>query len=104
MAKAKPVQYGTITGYTDWSIKRTIHEAENIARWNPWKAHEWMEEARNRLDLYEAPYHEYYDRAVKRINALWKSNSQCRWYDAKEFWKRGKVTYPPKMLEPIFDE
>ena len=43
MAKAKPVQFGTLTGYNDWGVMRTIREAENIARWNPWKAHEWME-------------------------------------------------------------
>jgi hypothetical protein len=104
MAKASPLPYGSNTGYTDWGVLRTIREAENIARWNPWLAHEWMEEARNRLDIYSAPYHEQYDTAVRRINALWKSNSQCHWYDAKEFWKRGKVSYPPKMLEPLFDE
>ena len=38
-------------GYSDWGIKRTIREAENVSRWNPWKCHEWMEEARDRMDL-----------------------------------------------------
>ena len=27
MAKAKPIQFGTITGYNDWSVMRTIREA-----------------------------------------------------------------------------
>ena len=31
MAKAKPTQFGTITGYNDWGVMRTIREAENIA-------------------------------------------------------------------------
>jgi len=104
MVKAKTLPFGSGGGYTVWSVIRTIREAENIARWNPWLAHDWMEEARNRLDIYEAPYHEQYDIAVKRINALWKSNAQCHWYDAKEFWKKGKVSYPPKMLETILDD
>lgn len=101
MAKAKPIQFGTVTGYHDWSVIRTIREAENIARWNPWKAHEWMEEACTRLDLLSAPYHIEYDDAVHRINALWRANSRCHWYDAKTFWMDGKTSRAPKMLEPL---
>lgn len=101
MAKAKPIQFGTVTGYHDWSVIRTIREAENIARWNPWKAHEWMEEACTRLDLLNAPYHIEYDDAVHRINALWRANSRCHWYDAKTFWMDGKTSRAPKMLEPL---
>ena len=104
MAKTKPSPFGTGTGYSDWSVLRTIREAENIARWNPWKAHEWMEEARNRLDIYDAPYHDQFESAVQSINALWRANSKCHWYDAKEFWKDGKVSLPPKMLESLFDD
>ena len=45
-------------GYSDWGIKRTIREAENVSRWNPWKCHEWMEEARDRMDqLYVESIH-----------------------------------------------
>ena len=33
MAK-RPSPFGTGTGYSDWSVLRTIREAENIARWN----------------------------------------------------------------------
>ena len=62
--------FGSGGGYTVWSVLRTIREAENIARWNPWLAHDWMEEARDRLDIYSAPYHEEYDAAVNRINDL----------------------------------
>lgn len=104
MVNPKKAVFGSGGGYTVWSVLRTIREAENIARWNPWLAHDWMEEARDRLDIYSAPYHEEYDAAVNRINALWKSNSKCHWYDVKEFWKKGKVSYPPKMLETILDD
>ena len=104
MAKAKPVQFGTLTGYNDWSVMRTIREAENIARWNPWKAHEWMEEARQRLDLFNAPYHDQFDDAVHRINALWRSNMQCHWYDSKTFWMDGKQSRQPKFLDPLYED
>ena len=91
-------------GYTVWSVRRTITEAENVARWNPWVAHEWFDEARGRLDIYDAPFHEDYDRAVKRVNYYWRSLRRMRYYDEREFWKKGKVSYPPKFLEPLFDE
>jgi len=104
MAKAKPAQFGTITGYNDWSVIRTIREAENIARWSPWKTHEWMEDAAQRLDLFYAPYHDQYNQAVLRINSLWRSNMQCHWYDAKTFWMDGKTYRTPKMLEPLYED
>ena len=44
MAK-KSVQSNLISGYSAWSRSRTIDEAHNISRWNPWLAHEWMKEA-----------------------------------------------------------
>jgi hypothetical protein len=103
MANKTAVQFGTHTGYSDWSVLRTIREAENIARWNPWKAHEWMDEAYQRLDIYGAPYHDEYEAAVQRINSLWRANTKCHWYDPKEFWKDGKVSLSPKMLESLYD-
>ena len=104
MARAKPVPFGTDVGYSDWSVRRTIHEAENVARWNPWLAHEWMEQAHNRLDIYSAPFHEQYNRAVHRINAYWRSITSNYYYSQKEFWSKGKFSLPPKMLEPLYDE
>ena len=83
---------------------RTIREAENIARWNPWKAHEWMEEARQRLDLFNAPYHDQFDDAVHRINHLWRSNMRCHWYDSKTFWMDGKQSRQPRFLDPLYED
>ena len=103
MAKAKQSVLTRI-GYSDWSVRRTIDEAENIARWQPWIAPEWMEEAAARLDIVYAPYHDEYDAAVKRINAMWKKHRQYRWFNEREFWKHGKTYYPPKMLDQLFDE
>ena len=77
-------------GYTDWSVLRTIWEAENISRWNPWICHEWMEEAANRLDIVFAPYYKEYNKAVHKINAQWKRNTKYRWYNEKEFWKKSE--------------
>jgi hypothetical protein len=104
MARAKPVPFGTDVGYVDWSVRRTIREAENIARWSPWTAHEWMEQAYNRLDIRDAPFHEDYNSAVHRINAYWRSITKTRFYSQKEFWAKGKFPMPPKMLEPLYDE
>jgi hypothetical protein len=103
MVKAKPQQFGMNTGYSNWSVMRTIREAENIARWAPWKTHEWMNDAQQRLDIVRAPYHEEYDAAVSRINYLWKTNRSHRWYNERDFWMDGKISRPPKMLEPLFD-
>ena len=103
MAKAKQ-SILTRIGYSDWSVRRTIDEAENIARWQPWIAHEWMEEAAARLDIVYAPYHDEYDAAVKRINTMWKKNRQYRWFNEREFWKDGKTYLPPKMLDQLFDD
>ena len=102
MARAKPVPFGTNVGYSDWSVRRTIREAENIARWNPWVAHDWMEEALNRIDIVRAPFHDDYNAAVHRINAYWKSLPSMHYYNQKEFWAKGKMPYPPKFLEPLF--
>jgi len=103
MVKSKPVPFGSAVGYADWGVMRTIREAENIARWAPWKTHEWKNQARDRLDIFHAPYHDQYDAAVHRINALWRSNRSHHWYDERTFWMDGKVSRPPKMLEPLFD-
>tara|TARA_Y100001937_G_scaffold19700_1_gene27218 strand:- start:186 stop:497 length:312 start_codon:yes stop_codon:yes gene_type:complete len=102
MAKAKQ-SILTRIGYSDWSVRRTIDEAENIARWRPWLAHEWMEEAAARLDIVYAPHHDYYDAAVKRINAYWKRHRQYRWFNEREFWKDGKTYTSPKMLDTLYD-
>ena len=104
MARAKPLPVGSNSGYSDWSVRRTLREAENIARWSPWITHEWMEEALNRLDIRTAPFHDDYNAAVHRINALWRSIAKTQYYNQKEFWAKGKFPMPPKMLEPIFDE
>ena len=103
MAKAKQ-NLLTRIGYSDWSVRRTIWEAENIARWKPWIAHEWMEEAAARLDIVYAPHHDEYDAAVKRINAMWKKHRQYRWFNEREFWKDGKTYSAPKMLDQLYDD
>ena len=63
MAKAKPL-FNT-GGYSDWSIRRTLREAENAARWSPWCAVKWMEEARNRISIQD-PFFDEYDKSAKR--------------------------------------
>jgi hypothetical protein len=93
-----PAKYSAV-GYTVWDVRRTIREAENVARWNPWLAHAWMEEARNDLSI-ERPFFAEYDAAVERINARWKTLEKLHWFDSAEFWRLENESYTPTYLEP----
>jgi hypothetical protein len=96
-----PAKYSAV-GYAVWDTRRTIREAENVSRWNPWLAHAWMEEARNELSL-DRPFFTEYDAAVERINARWKLLEQLLWFDSTEFWKLDGESYPPTYLEASTD-
>ena len=100
MAKAK--SHFSPGGYTVWGALRTIREAENAARWSPWSAVDWMEEARDMISL-ENPLYDEFDKAANNINALWRSYERHGWYDSRTFWMRGSVYYPPQRIK-LFDE
>ena len=85
-------------GYSVWSVRRTLREAINVARYSPWCAVEWMDEAKNRISL-ENPLFDEFDEAAERINALWRSYERMHWYEAREFWRRGKVVMPPQRIK-----
>lgn len=97
MAREERILYG-VKGYSSWSIRRTISEAENIARWKPWIAHKLMEEARNAITL-DAPFYKEFDEACARINARWKNKEQYNWFNVVEFWKIDKQVMQPCYLE-----
>jgi hypothetical protein len=102
MAKRKralPPRYSS-AGYSVWSIRRTIAEAENVARWNPWLAHAWMEEARDQISL-DNPFYTEFDEAVDRINAYWISLYKYRWFRETDFWEKDGFNHPPTYIEPI---
>ena len=71
--------------YVNWGILRTLREAKNVARWSPWHAHIWMEEARDALSLDYPLYTEFNDTA-KEINLYWAKLSRFLWYNESEFW------------------
>jgi hypothetical protein len=98
MAKRRtiPAKYSGV-GYAVWDVRRTIREAENVARWNPWLAHAWMEEARDALSL-ERPFFSEFDAAVDRINARWTLLQTFHWFDVEEFWKLDGEMYPPTYI------
>ena len=102
MAKAKPTPFMP-AGYSDWPIRRCIAEAVNVCRYSPWKAHEWMEEARNLISM-QYPFYDDYDNAVDTINRTWRSFEKYQWYDAREFWKRGNVSCPAQYLKRIDED
>lgn len=88
-------------GYSNWSIRRTISEAENVARWNPWLAHEWMEEALNQLSL-DNPFYSEYNNAVDRINYRWELLKKFEWFNEGEFWQNSaKDPGITKLLDKI---
>jgi hypothetical protein len=96
---AVPAKY-TSPGYVVWTFARTIREAENVSRWNPWLAHAWMEEAKNMLSL-DLPFFTEYDRCTDRINRYWSRMPMFRWYDEKAFWSKDGFDYPPTYLTRI---
>lgn len=98
MAKKKPVYTGS--GYSVWSFGRLIREAENVARWNPWVAHAWMEEARNKLSL-DAPFYREFNSTAQRINYRWALLKKFRWFDEVEFWELDGVSYKTTYIEYI---
>ena len=87
----------TASGYSVWPTRRTISEAENVARWNPWLAHAWMNEALDELSL-ERPFFNEYDDAVARINARWQLLEQFHWFNVVEFWKLDGESFSPTYL------
>jgi len=82
MAKRKIIP---VSDYSDWSILRTIKEAENVSKWNPWLAHLWMSEALNGIDL-DNPYYNEFDLAAARINSFWATIKNFNWYNEEDFW------------------
>ena len=100
MAKAKPTL--NTGGYSDWGILRTLREAENAARWSPWCAVKWMEEARNRISIYD-PWYDEYDKTANKINALWRSYNKYIWYEPKSFWRQGNVSHPAQQIPLLSD-
>jgi hypothetical protein len=94
--RALPEKY-TANGYSNWDVRRTIREAENVARWNPWLAHIWMEEAKNQLSI-DRPFFEEYDAAVQRINARWLLLKHFHWFNEAEFWSVEGEPQPVTLL------
>jgi hypothetical protein len=99
---AKSTSTLTISGYSHWGVRRTLREALNAARWSPWSAIAWMEEARNMLTIENSLFDEYDDTA-RRINALWTQFERHHWYESGSFWKKGNVKYPPQRIK-LYDE
>ena len=96
----KAVQVNLIKGYSPWAKKHTINQAKNVARWNPWLAHEWMDEAARGLSIDHFDLIEYYDKVADEINLNWKTRTRYRFYNQKEFWNG----LPPKMIRKIIPD
>lgn len=103
MAKKQtlPAKY-TASGYANWDTRRTIREAENVARWNPWLAHAWMQEALDQLSI-DRPFFQEYDDAVTRINARWMLLRRFHWFNEAEFWSFDGEMLPMTLLQYTTD-
>ena len=91
-----PAKYSAV-GYAVWDIRRTIREAENICRWNPWLTHAWMTEALDEISL-DKPFFLEYDAAVTRINAYWLMLRRFHWFNEDDFWSLEGETYSTTLL------
>ena len=99
----KKQQSNLIRGYSAWSKKKLIHQAVNVARWNPWLAHKWMEEAIDGLSIMddlEFEIIEAHDKAADRINTWWRSLTRYRFYNPKTFWSE----MSPKMIGKVVSD
>ena len=85
------------TGYSNWSKRKLINEAVNVARWNPWLAHDWMTEATNGISIENFDLIDHHDTAASKINDHWNKISRMFYYDAKVFWNN----IPPKMIKKL---
>ncbi len=96
----KTEQVNLIKGYSPWSKRYTMNQAKNVARWNPWMAHGWMEEAARGLSIDHFDLIEYHDKVADEINQGWKNRTKYRFYNQKEFWSG----LPPKMIRKIIPD
>ena len=99
----KKQQSNLIRGYSAWSKKKLIHQAVNVARWNPWLAHKWMEEAIDGLSIMddlEFEIIEAHDKAADIINSAWRALPSYRYHNPKTFWNE----MPPKMIGKVVSD
>ena len=57
---------GMFNSYADWSTKRLIDEAANMARWNPALAYSWFDQAATQLSIDDYPTMEYFDKWLNK--------------------------------------
>ena len=96
----KVVQDKLVTGYSPWPKRYTIDQAKNVARWNPWLAHEWMNEASRSLSIEDYILIEYHDKIADQINTDWRNRTKYHFHNQKEFWNG----LPPKMIPKIISD
>ena len=86
-----------LRGYADWSRSKTIKEAVNVSRWNPWLEHEWMNEASRGISINDYKVMDEHDEAADKINQGWNNRIKYRFHNQKDFWNG----LPPKMIKKI---
>ena len=89
-----------LRGYADWSRSKTIKEAVNVSRWNPWLAHEWMNEASRGISINDYKVMDEHDEAADKINQGWNNRIKYRFHNQKDFWNG----LPPKMIKKIIPD
>ena len=90
---------GVFNSYCDWTTKRLIDEAANMARWNPPMAFSWFNQAATQLTIDDYDTMQYYDKMAKQTNRLWAKNETYDWFDKKEIWGTHPISRVPLMLE-----
>jgi hypothetical protein len=88
-------------GFNFWDTRTTIRECQNLVRWNPALALEWMTRLQgqpmNSLVTRE------YNRAVQVINNHLDQLERHSWYNKKEVWGVLAPQRLEEMYEPLDD-
>jgi len=86
---AKKKQDHKTIGFSFWDTNDYLRECQNIVRWNPRLAIDWMEGISSRI--WTQPQLTYYNRVAKDINDYLDRLETYRFYDKAEIWGNDRV-------------
>lgn len=85
--------------FSNWSTRKLITEAANVARWNPLLGYEWFQQAASEITISEYPLMLFYDKKAKETNQYWRFKEKMRFYDKAEMWSGFQPLTIPLFME-----
>ena len=86
---AKKKQDHKTIGFSFWDTNDYLRECQNIVRWNPRLAIDWMEGIASRI--WSLPQTAHYNRVARDINEYLDRLETYRFYDKYEVWENDRV-------------